>query len=211
MVSGAVLVTAYLVGAIPCSNIVAHVAARADLRRFGTGTVSGSNLYRLAGFPALAVGGLADIAKGAMGPGLAVGLDQPTAVAVLAGGLAVTGHNWSVFLRWAGGRGISPGMGAGLVLAWPATLVLALGLAIGRLVHATALGSFVAQLLLTPVLWITEGPSGAAVGVALAIPMLVKRLMGNSAPEQWSSATVVSRLMFDRDPTAATGSDGSRA
>ena len=32
-------------------------------------------------------------------------------------GLAVAGHNWSVFLRGAGGRGIAPALGATLVLA----------------------------------------------------------------------------------------------
>ncbi|MBM3693235.1 MAG: hypothetical protein FJW77_08100 [Actinobacteria bacterium] len=39
----------------------------------GNGTVSGTALYRVAGFPALSVAGILDVAKGAVGPVLAGG------------------------------------------------------------------------------------------------------------------------------------------
>jgi glycerol-3-phosphate acyltransferase PlsY len=195
-----VLVLSYLVGAVPFSNIVAHLRAGVDLRDVGTGTSGGSNLYAVAGLGGVVVGGLADVLKGAVGPGLAVLLDQPAAVRVLAAALAGTGHNWSVFHRWAGGRGISAALGAGGVLAWPALVLLAAGLSVGRLLHATAEVCLVAQLLLVPVLWATHGGYGAAVGVALAVPMLVKRLTGNAPPPRWSRQVVVARMAYDRDP-----------
>jgi glycerol-3-phosphate acyltransferase PlsY len=208
LTSVGVLLLSYLMGAVPFSNIVARLRAGVDLRDVGTGTSGGSNLYTVAGFGALAVGGLADIIKGAVGPGLAVLLDQPVAVGVLAGALTVTGHNWSVFHRWAGGRGISPAMGAGAVLAWPAMVLLALGLSVGRLLHATAQVCLLAQLLLVPVLWATHGGYGVAVGAGLAVPMLVKRLTGNALPPRWSRRVVVARLVYDRDPGAG-GGDGT--
>ncbi len=195
-----VLALAYLAGAVPCSNIVARLAAGVDLRDVGTGTSGGSNLYTVAGFSAMAVGGLADIAMGAVGPGVAVWLDQPVGVRVLAGALAVTGHNWSVFHRLAGGRGLSTAMGAGLVLAWPMTVVIATGLALGRLVHGTGAASFLALLVSVPLLWATRGGYGAAVAFALAVPVLVKRVLGNEPPPRWSARVLATRLVEDRNP-----------
>lgn len=195
-----VLALAYLAGAVPWSNIVARLAAGVDLRDVGTGTSGGSNLYTVAGFPAMAVGGLADIAMGAVGPGVAVWLDQPVGVRVLAGALAVVGHNWSVFHRLAGGRGLSTAMGAALVLAWPMTVLVAAGMILGRLVRATGAGSFLALLSSVPVLWATHGGYGAAVALALVVPVLVKRVVGNESPPRWSARVLVTRLVEDRDP-----------
>ena len=59
--------------------------------------MSGTALYRVAGFTPLAVAGVLDVAKGAVGPLLA-GRDRPVLAAV-AGGAAVAGHNWSPWLR----------------------------------------------------------------------------------------------------------------
>ena len=67
----AVLVLAYLTGAVPFSNLLAGRLAGVDLRRFGNGTVSGTSLYKVSGFRALATAGILDIAKGASAPLLA--------------------------------------------------------------------------------------------------------------------------------------------
>src|SRR6266511_2240065 len=93
--------TAFLVGSIPFSNIAARLTRGVDLRGVANGTVSGSSLYRVAGFGPLAVAGVLEIGKGAVGP-LIVGRDHP-AMAALAAGLGVAGHNWSPFLHGAGG------------------------------------------------------------------------------------------------------------
>src|SRR5438270_13312355 len=67
---------AYLAGAIPFSNLMARRRRGVDLRTVGSGTVSGTSLYEVAGFGALALAGICDIAKGAVGPLLA-GRDRP--------------------------------------------------------------------------------------------------------------------------------------
>src|SRR5437763_12803090 len=105
-----VLATSYLVGAIPFSNLMARRRRGVDLRTIGSGTVSGTSLYNVAGFGALALAGVCDVAKGSVGPLLA-GRDRPGLQAA-ACGAAVAGHNWSPFLGGAGGRGISPAIGA---------------------------------------------------------------------------------------------------
>lgn len=193
-----ILLLAFVVGGIPFSNLVARRSRGVDLRETGSGTVSGTSLYRVAGFPALAFAGILDVAKGAVGPLLA-GTDRPV-LAALAGGLAVAGHNWSPFLKGAGGRGIAPALGALLVNAWPGTVLLLVSLVISRAFKQTGIGAFVGEVALTPVLAITNGADGALAGAAIAVPMLLKRLLGNGPPAERTLAVYVHRLLFDHDP-----------
>jgi glycerol-3-phosphate acyltransferase PlsY len=195
-----ILVAAYLLGSIPFSNLFARRLRDVDLREVGTGTVSGTGLYRVAGFGPLALAGLLDIAMGAAAPALA---GDHHVLAALACGAVVIGHTWSVFLRGAGGRGISPAMGALLVVAWPGTVLLLAGLAAGRLARHTALGSFVADLLLVPVLAITHGAGGALAAAAVVVPLFAKRLAGNGRPPADAPSRVwVNRLLYDADSAA---------
>jgi acyl phosphate:glycerol-3-phosphate acyltransferase len=193
-----VLLVAFVAGSIPFSNLAAHATRGVDLRAVGTGTVSGTSLFRVAGFPALAVAGVLDVGKGALGPALA-GSGRPT-LAAFAGGLAVVGHNWSPFLRGAGGRGVAPALGALLVQAWPGAVLLLGGLVLGKAFRETGLGGFVAEVVLTPVLALLEGPSGALAGAAIAVPMLLKRLAGNGRPVRADARTYLTRLLYDREP-----------
>lgn len=195
-----VCAAAYGCGAVPFSNVAARLRADVDLRDVGDGTVSGSALYRVAGFGPLVVAGVADVAKGAVGPLLA-GPRRP-GLAALSTAVAVTAHNWSPLLRGAGGRGISVAIGALAVRAWPGSAVLLTGLAAGRLAMDQAgLGGFVADVALVPVLWRTRGRAGALIGLAVVVPMLVKRIVGNRPPRRPSRTAYLHRLVFDRDPS----------
>jgi glycerol-3-phosphate acyltransferase PlsY len=197
-----VLLVAFLVGAVPFSNIAAHLTRGVDLRTVESGTVSGTSLYKVAGFGPLALAGILDVGKGAIGPLLA-GSDRP-ALAALAGGLAVVGHDWSPFLAGAGGRGISTAMGALLVTAWPGTLLLLAGMALGRIIDQAGFGSFVADLLLVPFLGTVMGAAAAFAGAAVVIPMLVKRVTGNAPPTEPRGRIYARRLLFDcDDPSVA--------
>lgn len=199
----AILVLSFLIGAIPFSYLAGRRARGVDLRRVGTGTVSGSALYRVAGFGPLAAAGVLEVAKGAVGPGVATAAGHP-AVAALAGGAAVVGHNWSPFLRGAGGRGISPALGALLVVAWPGAVMLLAGMILGKVFGETAVGALVAEIALAPVLALTHGAVGALAGISVAIPMLVKRVVGNARPAPPRGPTYRNRILFDRDQRVAS-------
>ncbi|MHB1924504.1 MAG: glycerol-3-phosphate acyltransferase [Acidimicrobiales bacterium] len=217
----AVLVLAYLAGAVPFSNLLAGQLAGVDLRRFGNGTVSGTSLYKVSGFRALATAGLLDIAKGASAPRLARRLaadpDQdrtvgpgtrwraPSGLEAAAAGLVVAGHNWSPYLDGAGGRGIAPSIGAYLVVAPEGAVLLLGGLTVGRLVHHSGIGTLAGQLAVIPVLRATRGRPGALAGVAVVAPMLAKRVMGNSRPAFRAPSVYLARLLFDRDSWSSSG------
>lgn len=199
----AVLGLSYALGSIPFSNVAARALRGIDLRDVGTGTVSGTGLHEVAGFGPLAVVGCAELAKGAVGPLLAqVAVRRPTpALTAAAAGAAVAGHNWSPFLGFEGGRGVSVALGASLVTSPEAAMVLGLGLGGGRLARQSGAGCALAIAVLPPLLWMRRGPAGLWLGVSLAVPLVAKRLAGNHPPAKRDLRHYANRLLFDRDPS----------
>ncbi len=189
---------AFVVGSIPFSNIAANAVAGVDLRTVGTGTVSGTGLFQVAGVRPLILAGIGDVAKGAVGPLLA-GAGRP-GLAAAAAAAGVTGHNWSPFLHGAGGRGISVAIGALVVHNWPGSVVLLGGLALGRIPDQAGLGGLLADVVLVPVLGRARGRRGVLAGLAVVIPMLAKRLAGNRRPGRPTPAVYIRRLLLDADP-----------
>ncbi|MGC8626644.1 MAG: glycerol-3-phosphate acyltransferase [Acidimicrobiales bacterium] len=195
-----VAATGFFAGAVPFSNLMARRVKGVDLRTVGTGTVSGTGLFEVAGMGPLAIAGVLEVAKGALGPSLARN-DGPVAGA-LAAAAAVAGHNWSPFLKGAGGRGLSPALGALLVLAPAGTATLLAGLVAGKLAGETSLGCLAAYGVLTPVCQRYHGQRGLYAALGVLVPLLAKRLMGNT-PAVGDKATVyLCRLLFDRDSRA---------
>ena len=171
------LVAAYLAGGIPVSYLVARKVYQVDLREFGSGRVSPSNLYRLAGWRAAAAAGLGEVAKGAVGPALALAFGQPLWAVALAGFLAVTGHNWSPFLKGAGGRGLSTATGAMAVVAWPGALILCAGLIGGAAARHVYIGMSVALAALVPVLYLIDKSGYALAGAVVLLPIGAKTVV----------------------------------
>ncbi len=199
MPARAVLIASFAAGAVPFSGLAARVIVGVDLRGHGSGTVSGTGLYEVSGFGPLAVAGSLDVVKGAVGPLLA-GRGRPI-LAALAAGAAIAGHNWSPLMGGAGGRGISPALGATLITAPEGAAILAAGLGGGRLVHQTGLGCLAALFGLMPVLVRRQGWRGGFLALCVSGPIIAKRLAGNALPAQddlWR--TLRTRLLFDRDP-----------
>jgi acyl phosphate:glycerol-3-phosphate acyltransferase len=198
---------ALLIGSIPVSNIISRATTGQDLRDVGTGTVSPSNLYQVGGIRPFAVACLLDLGKGCISASL-VRYRRPALVAAAAG-LAVAGHNWSLFQAGAGGRGVLPATGVLLVAAPSGAALVAGGIAVGYVAGDTAPGCFVAQLMLVPVLAAVQGRRGALLGLAMVTPMLAKRLLGNSPrTREHLRRTYVTRMIFDRD--ARSGEWGGR-
>ena len=201
MLEVGLIALAFVCGAIPFSNLVARAVKGVDLRDTPYGTVSGTSIYRVAGFWPLAVSGLLDIGKGALVPLLA---GDRTTLAAVAGGVAVAGHNWSPFLGGKGGRGTAPALGALGVNAWPGVVLLLGSLVAGKAIRQTGFGGFVGEVALVPVLAVTNGGYGALAGAAVAVPMLAKRAVANSPPDEPGWRPYARRVLFDRDPSTPT-------
>ena len=119
----------------------------------------------------------------------------------LAAAAAVAGHNWSPFLRGAGGRGVAPALGS-LLAGAPAGAAY-LGRARCRTAEQTDRARLLRRhLALVPVA--RRGTAGrGSVATAVLVPLLAKRIAGNRAPPAgWDAGTIASRLLFDDDPGA---------
>ena len=123
---------AYLVGSIPTGYFVAKFKDNTDLRSFGSGSTGATNVFRAAGKLAALVTLVIDALKGYVAVTIlptmmyTFRLDMPMQqYCVIMGLCAVIGHNWPVFLKFKGGKGIATSAGVLLGVA-PAPLLVGL-------------------------------------------------------------------------------------
>lgn len=122
--SAAIMLFSYLLGSMPFGFITARFRG-VDITRQGSGSTGATNVLRTLG-PAYAVPVLLlDVGKGALAAYLGLRyLELGTLGALIAGAAAISGHNWSVFLRFRGGKGVATSAGVVLV-AFPMLLAVA--------------------------------------------------------------------------------------
>jgi acyl phosphate:glycerol-3-phosphate acyltransferase len=118
----------YIIGSVPMGYVVVKTISGQDVRQVGSGRTGGTNAMRAAGLAAGLLTALLDLLKGAAGVWLAQALLPPEsrALGMVAAGLtAILGHNYSVFLKFKGGAGGAPCVGAAMAL-WPPSLLIVL-------------------------------------------------------------------------------------
>ena len=113
----AVCLLAYIAGSLSWGYILVDLAMGEDIRDFGSGRTGMSNILRTAGGKAATLVFLLDAGKGALVVLLARGANGSVETEVAAALIALCGHNWPVFLRFRGGRGIMPGFGGLSIMA----------------------------------------------------------------------------------------------
>jgi len=129
-----VVLIGYLLGSIPFGLLISKRSGKVDVRQYGSGKIGATNVLRTAGRKAAALAVALDISKGALAvvlAGLIVsrsylivgGFGLGALVAqVLAALAAMAGHNWPVFLKFHGGRGVATFMG-GLIALCPVAAI----------------------------------------------------------------------------------------
>jgi glycerol-3-phosphate acyltransferase PlsY len=117
---------AYLLGSIPSAYLIGRWMKGLDLRKDGDGRMGAALTYRRVGLVGSGIVGMMDLGKGAAAVLLAKALGLPLAVVVIVGLAAVVGHNWSLLLRFKGGKGALVTCGVLLVLMfWPLLAAMA--------------------------------------------------------------------------------------
>ena len=146
------VIATYLTGAIPFGILFSRLFSHVDVRNVGSGNIGATNVLRAAGKKAAALTLLADCLKGLL-PVLAVQLlFRHDALTALCGAAAVLGHNFPVYLRFKGGKGVATGYGVILaVTPWIGLVCLIawlLAAAIWRYSSLSALVSYALYPLL---------------------------------------------------------------
>lgn len=197
------LIASYLIGSIPTAYLLARWAKGVDIRQFGSGNVGGSNAYGVMGKTGLVVVIIVDIGKATLVSFVALHLlDWGYPVAVAAGIMACLGHNWSIFLNFTGGRGMSTYAGF-LLVVYPLGVVILFGLAILTYLFKSTIGTTIAVLILPLTSYLLGQPAAVTWGCVVMIVISgLKRLHANGRPlpqgkERW--AVIGRRLWLDRD------------
>jgi len=130
----AVVLIGYLLGSIPFGLLISKRSNKVDIRQYGSGKIGATNVLRAAGRKAAALVVFLDVSKGALAvvlAGLIIGRSYlvvgdfalgALVAQVLAALAAMAGHNWSVFLKFHGGRGVATFMG-GLIALCPVAAI----------------------------------------------------------------------------------------
>lgn len=114
---------AYLLGSFPTAYLVTKIWKGEDIRKIGTGNPGGANvLTRVGILPGLVVI-LFDILKGVFPAYFSKVYISNPFWAILIATAAVTGHCYSLFLKFKGGQGLATSCGVGLVF-FPKILLL---------------------------------------------------------------------------------------
>ena len=124
----------YLVGAIPFGLIFSRIFSNIDVRTMGSGNIGATNVLRASGKRAAVLTLLADALKGYLPVLIVQHLFNAEITTVLSAVAAVLGHNFPVYLKFKGGKGVatsfgvilavSPWIGLVSLLAWLAAAFL---------------------------------------------------------------------------------------
>ena len=151
------IILSYLIGSIPTAYIFGKMLKGIDIREHGSGNVGATNVFRVLGKKPGTIVLLLDILKGvvpvvivANGLGLIEVLDF-----VLLAIAAVSGHNWTIFLKFKGGKGIATSFGVligltiqiamirpvliGVILIWLVTFLSTRIISVSSILAATCL------------------------------------------------------------------------
>jgi acyl phosphate:glycerol-3-phosphate acyltransferase len=117
----AYLLLGYLLGSIPFGLLLTRAAGLGDIRRIGSGNIGATNVLRTGNKGLAAATLLLDALKGGVAVLIAAQFAGYDAV-FWAGIGAVIGHDFPVWLRFKGGKGVATSYAVLIAAAWPVGL-----------------------------------------------------------------------------------------
>lgn len=171
---------AYLIGSIPFGLLLAKVAGYGDIRAIGSGNIGATNVLRTGNKKLAALTLLLDGGKGAMAtvlvfqiaPYLCCGSTPEfrSFFGLAIGFTAILGHNFPLWLKFKGGKGVATTLGV-LLAAVPGAGLAACGawLATAILSRISSLSALVALTTAPLVTFFVYGPGPAAVCVLITL------------------------------------------
>jgi len=204
------VIAGYLVGSIPAAYLVTRWRRGVDIRQHGSGNVGAANTLTVVGKRWSVAVTIFDIGKGALMVWFAQLLDMNTAQQAAVGIATIIGHDWPVFLRFQGGRGVFTTLGVIAILApWLGLMALVFPYLFFAPFKQVSLGVSIVMVLLP----LTAAFAGKYLGIEETVPttigifvmlvvMIIRRLTAPRSPISKDvplSELVTYRLLFDRD------------
>ena len=206
---GLLILGAYLLGSVPAAYLVAKWSRGIDIRQYGSGNIGASNILRSTSKWLAIPVTIFDIGKGVLAVWIAQLLGLGVMEQIVVGLAAILGHNWPVFLRFQGGRGMFTSLGVILILS-PIIGLIMLALAYSFApFRKLSLGVLIALVTLPILSWFLGQPLGVEEKLTITLGYLtilviavLKRLTAPRASVTASVSTgqlLLNRLLFDRD------------
>jgi len=193
------IILAYLLGSIPFGYLISKFSGK-DILKIGWKKTSGSNVFRNVGKWQGALTGILDVGKGFLAVWLAQKLGLSSEIQIFSGVAAVTGHNWSCFLKFAGGRGVGTFIGAALALA-PKILGFSLiPFLLLSLIWNAAIGTFflfLGAIFLS--IYFNQFEMAGIFSILSIVPIWIKRLSPIKELSLKKKGLIRNRLIFDND------------
>ncbi|MBA4495617.1 glycerol-3-phosphate 1-O-acyltransferase PlsY [Paenactinomyces guangxiensis] len=118
------IVLSYLLGAVSFSYLLTRYLKGVDIRDYGSGNAGATNTSRVLGKGPAIIVFLLDALKGMAAVGIGSLLSNGNEIVMMLSGIAaIVGHNWPVFLRFRGGKGIATTVGVMALLVFYAALI----------------------------------------------------------------------------------------
>jgi len=164
------LALGYLAGSIPFGLLLTRLAGLGDIRAVGSGNIGATNVLRTGRKSLAAATLLLDGAKGGLVALAFAFADASTTAPLIAGAAAVVGHDFPVWLRFKGGKGVATTLGVLLAVAWPVGLAFAAAWAgAAALFRISSLAALVALVVAPVAAWGLGNAPVAIMAAGLAI------------------------------------------
>ncbi|MGD0885406.1 MAG: glycerol-3-phosphate 1-O-acyltransferase PlsY [Thermodesulfovibrionales bacterium] len=163
---------AFLIGSIPFGDIIARRKG-VSLREVGSGNIGATNVLRTIGKLPAILTLLGDVMKGTFAVAMAKSLLNDPSSEGIVGLSAVAGHNFSIFLRLKGGKGVATSIGVLLLYSPRVALVtIALWVTVVYFTRYSSLGALFAFAVLPLTMHVVD-PVKAKVPIAVLMTLLL--------------------------------------
>lgn len=120
-------VMGYLFGSLNFAVIIGKLFYKTDVREYGSGNAGATNVKRTLGMKAAVLVTIGDFFKGMIAYFIAQAIGyrfgEPLLFACVCGFAAVLGHNFPIFFRFKGGKGILTSLGLSFAIDWRAAIL----------------------------------------------------------------------------------------
>lgn len=117
MMAAIAAVGGYLLGSIPWGLVLTRMAGMGDIREIGSGNIGATNVLRTGNKFLAFLTLVLDASKGAVAA--LIFMQMSELAGIIAAFAAVLGHNFPVWLKFKGGKGVATTLGALLMVSWP--------------------------------------------------------------------------------------------
>ncbi len=201
MSSVIVIIIGYILGSIPFGYIFSKISKK-EILKIGWRKTSGSNVFRYVGAWQGLATGIGDVGKGFLAVWLAQNFGLSLQTQALCGVAAVTGNNWSCFLKFAGGRGIGAFIGAFFALSPKLLGFSVIPFALLALIWNASIGTiFFLAISLSLAIYFNQLETIGILTLLSLAPIFIKRLspIGEIFPVKEKLALIRNRLIFDNN------------